>query len=104
MTVIEALRAKMYPYELPEDTLQVILIDRDLEPSEAYDTIDHSLELKFATLEGLYQVLTLTEESDNGSKQKYDVDALMKRIGRLEDELDVKNAVKPQHKDITEYW
>lgn len=99
MTYIEVLAAKLKPYVLPDDSLQVILIEHDLEESEEYSKGDKDI-MKECLIDALKQCKTLTEESDNGSKQKYDPDALEKLIGDLEDD---KNS-RPEQIDLTRYW
>lgn len=99
MTNIEAIRAKMVPYELPEDTLQLLLDEQGLEPLEAY-TRAALPDIKKAAIEGLYQCMTLTEESDNGSKLKYDTDAIRDLIDHLKETEER----RPVQIDMTKYW
>lgn len=99
MTNIEAIKAKMVPYELPEDTLQILLAEQGLQPLDGFG-IELLPAIKRATIEGLYQCMTLTEESDNGSKLKYDTDALRDLIDHLKEE----EPKRPQQRDMTHYW
>lgn len=100
MTNLEAIRAKMVPYELPEESLQLLLDEQGLEPSGVYSS-GFLPEIKKAVIEGLYQCLTLTEESDNGSKLKYDPDALKDLIHHIEGEVLEK---RPLQRDMTRFW
>lgn len=100
MTNLEAIRAKMVPYELPEETLQLLLDEQELEPLGEYSRGFLPV-IKRATIEGLYQCLTLTEESDNGSKLKYDPDALKDLIHHLEDD---EEKARPTQVDMTRFW
>lgn len=99
MTNIEAIKAKMVPYELPEDTLQILLAEQGLQPLDEF-VIGLLPAIKAATIEGLYQCMTLTEESDNGSKLKYDTDALRDLIDHLKDE----EKKRPMQVDMSKYW
>lgn len=90
----------MVPYELPEESLQLLLDEQGLEPLGVYESGFLPV-IKKAVIEGLYQCLTLTEESDNGSKLKYDPDALKDLIGHLEGEVKEK---RPLQRDMTRYW
>ena len=99
MTNLEAIRAKMVPYELPEETLQLLLDEQGLDPLGDYNRGILPL-IKKAAIEGLYQCMTLTEESDNGSKLKYDTDAIRDLIHHLEDTEEK----RPVQVDMTRYW
>lgn len=105
MTNIEALRALMRPYELSEDTCQILLMQQDLEPSDEYDRI-YEKSLYQAVVDALYQVITLTEESDNGSKQKYDVSLIKDLINRYKKKynLEEPEETKNLNMDFTPYW
>lgn len=100
MTNLEAIRAKMVPYELPEETLLLLLAEQGLQDSDSFD-IGMLPQVKKAAIEGLYQCMTLTEESDNGSKLKYDTDALKDLIRHLEGEAEKE---RPQQVFLTRYW
>lgn len=99
MTMIEALAAKLKPYVLPDDSLQVILLENGLEESDEYSGGTDKESLKSCLIQALRQCKTLTEESDNGSKQKYDPDALDDLINELEDK-----SSRPIQIDMTAYW
>lgn len=105
MTLIEVLRAKMYPYELPDDTLNILLLEQGVEDVEdSYEVSEHKEILRKATLDGLYQVLTLKEESDNGSTLKYDVDAIKDRISHYTKPEEADEETKPLQIDKTPIW
>lgn len=105
MTLIEVLRNKMYPYELPEGTLELLLIEQGFEDaSESFDLLEHGEAMRKANIEGLYQVITLTEESDNGSKLKYNVDAIKNRITHLQRPEEREEETKPLQIDKTHIW
>lgn len=105
MTLIEVLRNKMYPYELPEGTLELLLIEQGLEDaSDSFDIEEHGEAMRKANIEGLYQVITLTEESDNGSKLKYNVDAIKNRITHLQRPEEREEEAKPMQIDKTRIW
>ena len=87
MSIIEAIKAKMYPFVLPEDALNLLLIEQGFgDSSEEYDVEDSEIKdkMRLAAIEGLYQCLPLKEEKDNGSALKYDTDAILRKIAHLE--------------------
>ena len=97
-TNLEAIKAKMFPYELPDDTLEFVLDEHDLEPSAAYNKdTDHDSLIK-AIVAALYQLLTLVKEKDNGSEMQYDPDAIRALIKHYE------GPQKPQNRDMTHHW
>lgn len=103
MKTLDAIRAKMFPYELPDETLEFLLDEQDLQASEEYDKdTDRELLIK-AVIAALYQLISLSKEKDNGSEVQYNPDAIMQLIRRYEDEL------KPAEKrgvnrDMTHIW
>lgn len=99
-TNLEVLKAKMFPYELPEDTLEVALDDQELEPSGAYSRENRSALMK-AVISSLYQLISLVKEKDNGSEMQYDPDAILDLIKRYENE---DKPTKPQNRDMTPIW
>lgn len=102
-TNLEAIKAKMFPYELPEDTLEFLLEEQDLEPSVAYSKTDNRAQLIRAVINALYQLISLVREKDNGSEMQYDPDAILAMIKRYENE-DQPVDKKPQNRDMTEIW
>ncbi|MCM1443608.1 MAG: hypothetical protein NC083_08795 [Muribaculum sp.] len=105
MTNLEALRALMRPYELSEDTCQILLMQQDLEPSDEYFR-DNDKPLYQAVVNALYQLMTLIEESDNGSKQKYDISLIQDLINRYRRKYDLEDEQeeKSLSSDFTPYW
>lgn len=103
MKTLDAIRAKMFPYELPDETLEFLLDEQDLQASEEYDKdTDRELLIK-AVIAALYQLISLSKEKDNGSEVQYNPDAIMQLIRRYENEL------KPVEKrgvnrDMTHIW
>lgn len=93
----------MFPYELPDETLEFLLDEQDLQASEEYNKdTDRELLMK-AVIAALYQLISLSKEKDNGSEVQYNPDAIMQLIRRYEDEL------KPVEKrgvnrDMTHIW
>lgn len=105
MTNLEALRALMRPYELSEDTCQILLEEQDLDVSDEYEK-DNAKPLYTAVVNALWQVITLTEESDNGSKQKYDISLIKDLIKRYCRKYDIEEPEdeKNLNYDFTQYW
>lgn len=94
----------MYPYELPEGTLELLLIEQGFDYLEgSYDVETDGERMRKANIEGLYQVITLAEESDNGSKLKYDVDAIKGRISHLQ-KPEEREEARPLQIDKTHIW
>lgn len=104
MTNLEAIKAKMFPYELPEDTLEFLLDEQELTPSAAYSRADNHTSLLRAVIAALYQLITLAKEKDNGSEMQYDTDNLLALIKRYEQELPDDSSTKPQNRDMTHIW
>lgn len=104
MTNLEAIKAKMYPYELPEETLSFLLDEQGLTPSEDYTRDECRTSLLRAVIAALWQLITLTKEKDNGSEIQYDVDALKDLIKRYSDELGEEGEKRPQNRDMTGIW
>ena len=99
-TNLDAIKAKMFPYELPEDTLGFLLEEQDLNPSDEYVKDTNAEGLKKAVINALYQLLTLTKEKDNGSEMDYDPDAIKDLIKRYEGQ----DQLKPLNRDMTHIW
>jgi hypothetical protein len=59
MKCIDALRAKLFPYELPDETLEFLLDEQDLQASEAYDKDEYRTQLMKAVIAALYQVKSM---------------------------------------------
>lgn len=104
MTNLDAIKAKMFPYELPEDTLGFLLEDRDLTPSETYSREENRVQLIRAVIDALYQLLTLVKEKDNGSEIQYDPEAIMALIRRYSKDIPEEETAKPQNRDMTDIW
>lgn len=103
MKNIEAIRAKMSPYELPEETLEFLLDEQDLQASEAYDKDTDREQLMKAVISALYQLIPLSKEKDNGSEVQYNTDAILSLIKRYEDELKPESK-RSGNRDITHLW
>ena len=101
MTNLEAIKAKMFPYELPEDTLEFLLDEHGLEPSGAYSRDNNHSAIIKAVISALYQLITLVKEKDNGSEMQYDPDQILALIKRYENEDPTS---KPKNRDMTHIW
>lgn len=77
---LEAIQAYIEPYELSEGKLELLLSEQGLLPEDEYDPIEGRQTMVLAVIEALYSVITLIEESDNGSKQRYDIANIEKLI------------------------
>lgn len=100
-TNLEVVKAKMFPYELEEDTLEILLEDEDLEPSSTYSRENKEPVIK-VVINALYQLITLVKEKDNGSEMQYDTDKIMDLIHHYEKDEPVDK--KPQNRDMTHIW
>lgn len=103
MTYLEAIKAKMYPYELPEETLEFLLSEQGLESSGTYSK-DNKTPFMSGVIAALWQCVTLVKEKDNGSEIQYDVDALKDLIKRYSKDIPEEEELKPQNRDMTEIW
>lgn len=83
MTNLEALQNYIEPYSLSEGKLELLLDEQGLQPSTKYNKTTCNEGVIKAAIEALYSVITITEESDNGSKVKYAVENVQKLINRL---------------------
>lgn len=100
-TNLEVAKAKMFPYELEEDTLEILLEDEGLDPSSTYSRNDKQAVIK-AVINALYQLITLEKEKDNGSEMQYDTDKILDLIHHYEKEDPVDK--KPVNRDMTHIW
>lgn len=100
-TNLDVIKAKMFPYELEEDTLEILLEDEGLQPSSAYSAANKGLVIK-AVVNALYQLIVLVKEKDNGSEVQYDPDKIMDLIKHYEKDDPVDK--KPQNRDMTPIW
>lgn len=103
MKNVDAIRAKLYPYELPEDTLNLLLSEQGLEGSDDYLPLTNKFQLLQAVISALYQLVTLTKEKDNGSEVQYDVDSIWVLINRYENESKPESK-RSGNRDITHLW
>lgn len=100
-TNLDVVKAKMFPYELEEDTLEILLEDEGLEPSSAYSANDKRPVIK-AVINALYQLIVLVKEKDNGSEMQYDTDKILDLIHHYEKDEPVDK--KPVNRDMTFIW
>lgn len=91
----------MFPYELPEDTLEFLLLEQGLESSDNYVADKHGALIQ-AVISALYQLITLVKEKDNGSEMQYDPEQILALIKRYEQKEDPTS--KPQNRDMTHIW
>lgn len=103
MTLLGALQAKLFPYELPETTLELLLSEQELEPSGEYAPTKHKELLTKVVINALYQLVTLVKEKDNGSELQYDVDSIWLLIRRYENELKPES-LRMVNRDMTHIW
>ena len=101
MTNLDAIKAKMFPYELPEDTLEFLLLEQELEASANYNHKENHDALIQAVIAALYQLITLVKEKDNGSEMQYDPEQILALIKRYEKD---DPTGKPQNRDMTPIW
>lgn len=103
MKTLDAIRAKMFPYELPDETLELLLEEQDLQASEEYDGTSDKNKLLSAVVSALYQLTTLVKEKDNGSEVQYSSDAIYTLIKRYENELKG-DSRRGANRDMTHIW
>lgn len=107
MTIEEKIKASLYPYTLPDASIEALVEDQDLDWEDDYVKDEHGLPCAKITIEALWQLVTLTKEQDSGSTQEYNVKLILDRIKRIAKNYDIPEeeaGVKPQNEDITDYW
>ena len=52
----------MYPYDMPEATLEFLLDEQGLQASDRYESLKHRAQLMQAAINALYQLMTLSKE------------------------------------------
>jgi hypothetical protein len=103
MNCIDAIRAKLYPYTLPDETLEFLLDEQDLQASEVYDKEEHRTLLLKATIAALKQLKSIKKEKDNGSEVDYDPASISALIREYEDELKPASS-RYTNRDLTHRW
>lgn len=105
MTIAEAIAARIQPYTLPDDTIEIIALDNGIDDVEdEYDSETLKVAVTKAVIAALGQLTTLTREQDHGSTQTYDPEQLQSRIAALKREIEEEDLARPQNEDISEYW
>ena len=100
-TNLEAIQLYIEPYELSEGKLEILLEEQGLQPDGDYDAVGDRPTMIKAVIRALYSLITLVEESDNGSKQRYDVDAIRDLIRYYEggEDTQIKKMVRDATRD-----
>lgn len=102
MKTIDAIIAKLYPYSLPDETLEFLLDEQGLGASEEYKKDEHRTSLIKAVISALYQLKPMKKEKDNGSEVDYDPAAISALISEYEREL--KGTTRAVNRDLTNRW
>lgn len=71
MTFQKAFRAAIAPYLLPDQTIELLLLQQGLEVSDEYEP-KYNTPFYKAVIAGLYQLKTLKKEKDPASENEYD--------------------------------
>jgi hypothetical protein len=100
MKNIDAMKAAMYPYTLPDAPYESLLAEQGIDPAQEYVAGENPKSFYKAVVAALYQLIVLIEEKDGGSSQKYDTDKILAKISAIESEYDLKKGME----DITSYW
>lgn len=79
MTNFEAISAKLYPYSVDDNLIEVSCIDAGLE-SDALYSPDHKKEVAIVVIMNLRNLIALSSESNGGYGLSYDTDKLKERI------------------------
>lgn len=107
MTIEQAIKARLYPYTLPDTSIELLAENQGLDWEDDYDKDEHEAICAKIEIEALWQLVTLSKEQDSGSTQEYDPDMLMKRIRRVADMYGIEDeqaSANPQNEDITNWW
>lgn len=105
MTLREAIKAKLYPYALPDASIELLMENQGLDMTDDYDRDEHELACAYVEVEALTMLITLTREQDGGSTQQYDVAAMERRMRRICAKYGIKDeAYTPSVEDATDTW
>ena len=107
MTIEEKIKASLYPYTLPDASIEALVEDQDLDWEDDYEKDEHGLPCAKIIIDALWQLVTLKKEQDSGSTQEYDVKLLLDRIKRLARKYEIPDeeaGLQPKNEDITDCW
>lgn len=79
MTNYEAIIGNLYPYDVDENLIQKACIDNNVSPEDSYAVEDREL-IARVSIDILYNLISLSSESDSGFSLSYNVDKLKERI------------------------
>lgn len=79
MTILQAISANLYPYDVDRALLTKACIDCELSEESVY-TAAVQKSVVLATIEVLQKLIVLSSESDGGFSLSYDTDKLKERI------------------------
>lgn len=107
MTIEQAIKARLYPYTLPDTSIELLAENQGLDWEDDYDKDEHEAICAKMEIEALWQLITLSKEQDSGSSQEYDIKLLLERIKRVARKYNISDeeaGLVPQNEDITNWW
>lgn len=90
MTNKQAYKAALRPYVLPNDSIELVLLQHGFNMDEDY-TPGSEQEFYSAVIDGLYMLITLVKEKDSGSENQYDTDKIDDRIRAIRKKWDIED-------------
>ena len=94
----------MSPYALPKQTVELLLIEQELNGDANY-TADIDRKVFYtAVVNGLYRVITLTKEKDPGTENAYDTDKVLALIKKYCNEYKIEDPMDYEFINRTEEW
>lgn len=105
MTNKQAYKAALRPYILPNDSIELILMQYGFDTTEEYET-GNEKQFYSAVIEGLIMLITLVKEKDAGSENQYDTDKIEDRINWLRKKWDIEDPTEEDNDfiDRTSEW
>lgn len=90
MTYKQAYRAAIRPYILPNDSVELVLLEHGFSLEDEYQ-VGNEQEFYSSVIDGLLMLVSLEKEKDAGSENQYDTEQLEKRIRFLRRKWDIED-------------
>lgn len=103
MTYTKAFRAAIAPYLLPDQTIELLLLQQGLDSTWEYDPECNTPFYK-AVIAGLYQLKTLKKEKDPASENEYDNTQIDDLINHYKHEIGEEEDNNYMFIDRTDEW
>lgn len=105
MNYKQAYKAALRPYILPNDSIELILLQHGFDATDDYE-VGNEKQFYSAVIEGLNMLVSLVKEKDAGSENQYDTDKLENRIITLRRKWDIEDPAEAEVMfiDRTDEW